>query len=110
MPRRTARSSPSTSRRRRASCAAHAHPHDDAERLTQGRPALADSEPSSPAPARSRSPSPSVGFVARAAHGAGLAAPLPAFAVDRLQDEFSHGDLLIAADDPLTVAHARACW
>lgn len=49
------------------------------------------------------------GFVARAAGTAPawLQPPL-AFAVDRLQDEFSHGDLLIqvAADDPLTVAHA----
>ena len=84
---------------------------DDAERLTQGRGALADSEPElALTPARltvtfAFGP----GFVARAAGTApAWLQPLPAFAVDRLQDEFSHGDLLIqvAADDPLTVAHA----
>lgn len=84
---------------------------DDAERLTQGRPALADSEPElALAPARltvtfAFGP----GFVARASGPApDWLRPLPAFAIDRLQDEFSHGDLLlqIAADDPLTVAHA----
>lgn len=84
---------------------------DDAARLTQGRPALADSEPElSASPARLTvtfgfGP----GFVARAS---GIApawlAPLPAFGVDRLQPELSDGDLLIqvAGDDPLTVAHA----
>ncbi|WP_226533119.1 Dyp-type peroxidase [Microbacterium paraoxydans] len=84
---------------------------DDAARLTQGRAALADSEPElALAPARLTV---TFGFgprfVARAG-GAGPSwlAPLPAFGVDRLQDEFSGGDLLlqIAADDPLTVAHA----
>lgn len=84
---------------------------DDAERLTQGQGALADSEPElALSPARL-----SVTF----AFGPGLVArtgaaapswlrPLPAFAIDRLREEFGAGDLLlqVAADDPLTVAHA----
>ncbi|MFB4353938.1 Dyp-type peroxidase [Microbacterium sp. LS_15] len=84
---------------------------DDAARLTQGTPALADSEPElALAPARLTvtfgfGP----GFVARAGGEAPRwLAPLPAFRVDRLRPEFSDGDLLlqIAGDDPLTVAHA----
>ncbi|MFJ4253487.1 Dyp-type peroxidase [Microbacterium sp. NPDC090003] len=84
---------------------------DDAARLTQGKAALADSEPElAAAPARLTvtfgfGP----GLVARAAGAAPTwLAPLPAFSIDRLQPEFSDGDLLlqIAADDPLTVAHA----
>ena len=84
---------------------------DDAARLTQGQPALADSEPElALSPARLTvtfgfGPA----FVARAG-GANPAwlAPLPAFKVDRLRPEFCDGDLLlqIAGDDPLTVAHA----
>jgi len=84
---------------------------DDAVRLTQGVPALADSEPElALSPARLTvtfgfGP----GFVARA--GAGAPAwlrPLPAFSIDRLDPAFGDGDLLlqIAADDPLTLAHA----
>lgn len=84
---------------------------DDAARLTQGKAALADSEPElATAPARLTI---TFGFgprlVARAAaSGPAWLAPLPAFSIDRLQPEFSDGDLLlqIAADDPLTVAHA----
>ena len=84
---------------------------DDASRLTQGVGALADSEPElGLSPARLTvtfgfGPQ----FVARAN---GVAPewlrPLPAFSIDQLQPEFSDGDLLIqiAADDPLTVAHA----
>lgn len=83
---------------------------DDAARLTQGRPALADSEPEmAESPARLTvtfgfGP----GFVERAGgSGPGWLAPLPAFTIDQLQPEFSDGDLLIqiAADDPVTVAH-----
>lgn len=86
---------------------------DDAARLTQGEPALADSEPElAVVPA---------GLTITFGFGAGLVvraggesrrpawlAPLPAFTVDRLEDAWSHGDLLIhiAADDPVTVAHA----
>src|SRR5690606_30287590 len=49
------------------------------------------------------------GFVARAGGEApSWLRPLPAFGVDRLRPELGDGDLLlqIAADDPLTVAHA----
>lgn len=84
---------------------------DDAARLTQGEAALADSEPElAVSPARLTvtfgfGPE----FVARA-KGANprWLRPLPAFSVDRLQPEYSDGDLFIqiAADDPLTVAHA----
>lgn len=83
---------------------------DDAARLTQGTPALADSEPElALAPAR-LTVTFAVGpaFVARAsATGPSWLRPLPAFAIDQLQPEYSHGDLLVqvAADDPLTVAH-----
>ncbi|MEJ1090250.1 Dyp-type peroxidase [Microbacterium istanbulense] len=84
---------------------------DDAARLTQGRPALADTEPElAVSPARLTV---TFGFgpalVARAGGPApAWLAPLPAFSIDRLQPAFSDGDLLvqIAADDPLTVAHA----
>ncbi|MBV0895835.1 Dyp-type peroxidase [Microbacterium sp. NC79] len=81
---------------------------DDAARLTAGEPALADSEPEMAiTPARLTvtfgfGP----GFIARAG-GSGIS-QLPAFGIDRLQPEFSEGDLLmqIAGDDPTTVAHA----
>lgn len=84
---------------------------DDASRLTQGIPALADSEPELAAtPARLTV---TFGFGPRfveRAQGSGPAwlRPLPAFTIDRLQPEFSDGDLLIqlAADDPITLAHA----
>ncbi|ALX66037.1 Dyp-type peroxidase [Microbacterium sp. XT11] len=84
---------------------------DDAARLTQGEPALADSEPElALSPARLTV---TFGFgpgLVTRANGAAPSwlAPLPAFRVDRLRPEFSAGDLLlqIAGDDPLTVAHA----
>ena len=86
---------------------------DDAARLSQGEPALADSEPElAVVPARLTV---TFGFgpelVRRAAgpteHPSWLR-PLPAFSVDRLEDAWSGGDLLlhVGADDPLTVAHA----
>ena len=83
---------------------------DDAARMTQGRPALADSEPElTVAPAHLTvtfgfGP----GFVARAGGAApSWLAPLPPFGIDRLRPEYSDGDLLIqiASDDPVTVAH-----
>lgn len=85
---------------------------DDAARLTQGRPALADSEPElALIPARLTitfgfGP----GFVRRADADAVPAwlAPLPAFTIDDLDPAWNDGDLLIqvAADDPVTVSHA----
>lgn len=84
---------------------------DDAARLTQGRPALADTEAElATAPAGLTV---TFGFgpeLVRRAGGSLPAwlAPLPAFSIDRLDDSYSHGDLLlqIAADEPVTVAHA----
>ncbi|TFD47790.1 Dyp-type peroxidase [Cryobacterium frigoriphilum] len=83
----------------------------DAARLTQGQAALADSEPElAVTPARLTvtfgfGP----GLVARAGGAApAWLRPLPAFAIDQLDDAWNGGDLLlqIAADDPVTVAHA----
>lgn len=83
---------------------------DDARRLTQGVPALADSEPElAVAPARLTVTFGFGPWFVALAGGTAPAwlAPLPPFAIDRLQPEFSDGDLLIqiAADDPLTVSH-----
>ncbi|MEU5942925.1 Dyp-type peroxidase [Micromonospora sp. NPDC047548] len=87
---------------------------DDAARLTQGRPALADTEPElGLLPARLTV---TFGFGPGLYTAAGLAArrppsvaDLPPFRIDRLQPRWSGGDLLlqICADDPLTVAHAQ---
>ncbi|MER7334157.1 Dyp-type peroxidase [Micromonospora sp. NPDC000119] len=87
---------------------------DDAARLTQGRPALADTEPElGLLPARLTV---TFGFGPGLYAAAGLAdrrpasvADLPSFRVDRLQPRWSGGDLLlqICADDPVTVAHAQ---
>ncbi|MBO0908669.1 Dyp-type peroxidase [Arthrobacter sunyaminii] len=86
---------------------------DDAAALTQGQPALADTEAElAVRPARL---SVTFGF------GPGLVkavaphlappwlAPLPGFGIDALQERWNGGDLLlqICADDPLTVAHAQ---
>lgn len=84
---------------------------DDAERLTQGRPALADSEPDlALVPARLTV---TFGFGPRLVALAGAPAPdwlapLPPFRIDRLDPAYGEGDLLlqVAADDPVTVAHA----
>ncbi|WP_407566721.1 Dyp-type peroxidase [Polymorphospora sp. A560] len=87
---------------------------DDAVRLTQGRPALADTEPElAVLPARLTV---TFGFGPGLFRAAGLdglrppsVAPLPAYPIDRLEDRWSGGDLLIqlCADDPVTVAHAQ---
>ena len=86
---------------------------DDAAALTQGEPALADTEPElARNPAR---------LTVTFGFGPGLVAavspdrapawlgPLPAFSIDSLQDRWSAGDLLLqlCADDPLTLAHAQ---
>lgn len=84
---------------------------DDAARLTQGSPALADSEPElAKTPARLTI---TFGFgaelIARAqGQPPEWLQPLPSFSIDRLQPEYSDGDLLIqiASDDPLSAAHA----
>ncbi|NUW36973.1 Dyp-type peroxidase [Nonomuraea sp. SMC257] len=82
---------------------------DDARRLTQGRPALADTEPElAVSPARLTV---TFGFGPGLFAAAGVTSPvraLPAFETDKLQDRWSGGDLLVqlCADDPMTVAHA----
>ncbi len=82
---------------------------DDAGRLTQGRPALGDTEPGLAAlPARLTV---TFGFGPGFFQAAGLPggpAPLPRFPVDRLRDRWSGGDLLVqlCCDDPVTLAHA----
>lgn len=86
---------------------------DDAARLTQGTAALADSEPElAHVPARLTV---TFGFgpgLVRAAGSGSLPTwlrPLPAFTVDRLEEAWNDGDLLlqIGADDAFTVAHAQ---
>jgi len=84
---------------------------DDAARLTQGREALADTEPElAHLPARLTV---TFGFGSRMAKLAGAATsevkPLPEFGIDRLEQRWCDGDLLlhIAADDRLTVSHAQ---
>ncbi|MFI6290348.1 Dyp-type peroxidase [Nonomuraea sp. NPDC050790] len=83
---------------------------DDARRLTQGRGALADTEPELAAlPARLTV---TFGFgpgLFRAARVKGGPEQLPGFSVDRLEDRWSGGDLLlqICCDDPVTLAHAQ---
>lgn len=84
---------------------------DDAVRLTRGQGALADTEPElAVSPARLTV---TFGFGPEFVARTGAAAPawlrpLPAFTIDRLRPEYGDGDLLlqIAADDPVTVAHA----
>lgn len=84
---------------------------DDAARLTQGVPALADSEPElGMLPARLTV---TFGFGPRFVERAGSAplgglGPVPAFTIDKLEQAWSGGDLLIqiASDDALTLAHA----
>nr|WP_062343115.1 Dyp-type peroxidase [Herbidospora sakaeratensis] len=82
---------------------------DDARRLTQGRPALADTEPELATPAARLTVT--FGFGPGLYAHADLKAPiepLPRFSIDKLEKRWSGGDLLvqICADDPLTVSHA----
>ncbi len=87
---------------------------DDAQRLTTGRPALADlAEELAAEPARLTV---TVGWGPGFFDVAGLAPafrpawlrPLPAFAVDKLEERWSGGDVVlqICSDDPMAVAHA----
>src|SRR5699024_4417718 len=80
-------------------------------RLTQGLPALADTEPEmATEPDRLTV---TFGFGPGLLERAGTEvpewlAPLPSFEIDELEPELGEGDLLlqVAADDPLTVSHA----
>jgi len=86
---------------------------DDIARLTQARPGLADTEPElALAPA---SLTVTVGYGPGLFTAANLErerpdwlTPLPPFSIDRLEDAWSGGDLLlqIGADDEMTIAHA----
>ncbi|MFF5235274.1 Dyp-type peroxidase [Dactylosporangium sp. NPDC000521] len=87
---------------------------DDAARLTQGRAPLADGQPElAHLPSRLTV---TFGFGPRLFDVAGLTeqrpaslAQLPAFGIDKLQQRWCGGDVLLqlCADDPLTVAHAQ---
>ncbi|MFI5841607.1 Dyp-type peroxidase [Catenuloplanes sp. NPDC051500] len=84
---------------------------DDAARLTRGEPPLADTEAElAVVPARLTV---TFGFGPGLYAAAGVPSPvaeLPAFPqIDRLEERWSGGDLLIqiCADDPITVAHAQ---
>ncbi|WP_373290255.1 Dyp-type peroxidase [Pilimelia terevasa] len=87
---------------------------DDAARLTQGQPALADTEPElGQIPARLTV---TFGFGPGLYRAAGVEdrrpgslADLPPFKIDRLQPRWSGGDVLlqVCADDPVTVTHAQ---
>ena len=84
---------------------------DDAARLTQGRPALADMEPELAAQPANLTVTFGFGpgLVARTGKTAPeWLAPLPEFSIDRLQSEWSGGDLLlqVCSDEPVTVQHA----
>lgn len=84
---------------------------DDAARLTQGQAALADVEPELAATPAGLTVTVGFGkgFVERArGERPEWLAPLPPFSVDRLEDRWSGGDalLMVAADEPVTVAHA----
>lgn len=85
----------------------------DAERLTQGRPAVADTEPELAATAARLTVTVGLGAGVFDRIGLGHRLPasaveLPAFSTDRLDPGFSGGDLLlqICAEDPVVVAHA----
>lgn len=85
----------------------------DAARLQRGIPALSDPQPDLAGPPARLTIT--VGIGSGALHRAGLSdrapawlAPLPAFAVDRLQPRWSEGDLLaqVCAEDLIVLAHA----
>jgi dye decolorizing peroxidase len=83
---------------------------DDASRLTRGVAPLGDTEPELAAlPARLTV---TFGFGPELHRAAGRPSPvadLPPFPIDRLENGWSGGDLLLqlCADDPLTVTHAQ---
>ncbi|GAA3067859.1 Dyp-type peroxidase [Streptosporangium carneum] len=86
---------------------------DDVRRLTEGRPALADTEPELAVLAARLTVT--FGFGPGLFTAAGVEdlrpesiAPLPGFVVDKLEKRWTGADLLlqICADDPVTLAHA----
>lgn len=86
---------------------------DDAARLTQGRPALGDTEPELAEVPAGLTITLGLGRPFFERSGAADRIPrqlpeIPAFATDRLQDRWGQTDLLlqVGADDPMTLAHA----
>ncbi|MCX6406235.1 MAG: Dyp-type peroxidase [Propionibacteriales bacterium] len=84
---------------------------DDVARLTAGRAGLADTEPELALRPSGLTVTLAVGPGAVEAAGVDVPSwlgPLPAFSVDRLEDRWSGGDLLlqICSDDELVVSHA----
>jgi dye decolorizing peroxidase len=84
---------------------------DDAARLTQGKPTLADPQPDLATPPAGLTITVGVGpgaVKAAGKTGPSWLRPLPAFTVDRLTPAYSDGDLLVqvCGDDPTVVAHA----
>ncbi|GAA4082142.1 Dyp-type peroxidase [Nonomuraea soli] len=82
---------------------------DDARRLTQGRPALADTEPGLAELPGNLTVTFGLGPGAMRAAALPRLRPLPRFTIDRLQERWSGGDLLVqlCCDDPVTLAHAQ---
>lgn len=85
---------------------------DDIERLMDGRAPLTDMEVELAATTAALSVTVGVGPRAVALAGAPLPAwlgPLPAFSIDRLEDQWGQADLVlqICANSPVTVAHAQ---
>jgi dye decolorizing peroxidase len=85
---------------------------DDAARLTQGAPALGDTEPE--IAANPAGLTVTAGIARQLLERVGLhdrippqLAPIPAFATDRFEDPWEQTDLLlqVGSDDPLTLAH-----
>ncbi len=86
---------------------------DDISRLTEGRPGLTDTEPElATSPARLTV---TVGFGPGLFDKAGMAAEkpawlaqLPAYPIDRLEPQWSEGDVVVqvCAEDPSTLSHA----
>ena len=86
---------------------------EDIERLTRGEPALGDTEPELTAVPAGLTVTVALGpgafdRVGLADRRPGWLAPLPAFGIDRIEEGWSGGDLLlqVCADDEVTVAHA----
>lgn len=84
---------------------------DTARRLSEGRPALADTEPELATSPANLTVTVGVGPRAVATSGApapGWLRPLPPFAIDRLQPRWNGGDIVLqlCADDDMALAHA----
>lgn len=86
---------------------------DSAGRLTQAHPALADTEPELATQAAGLTVTVGLGLGALTKSGLADRAPawlrpLPRFGIDRLQERWTGGDVVVqvGAEDPMTLAHA----